>query len=529
MRIKQQFTKAGLSSNKRWRGLVGSVFFLFLLTGCASSATSVPVQRAESQALPDYRSTEAFHFIEETANQHPGKSGFTLVREGQTAFTARLALVDLAKHTLDLQYYIWSSDATGKILAERLVRAADRGVRVRVLIDDNNDAGRDSILAALDAHPNIEIRLFNPFKNRGFHLWDFATDFKRANHRMHNKILVMDNTLGIVGGRNVGDHYFNVDEESNFRDLDVFAAGPIVPEVSSTFDDFWNGGWAVPITELIEGSFGPEDLEKQVTTLRSNIAQIDYPYPLESNIDSLKSQLNAILDSLSWADGLVVHDNPERLLEAPDESNIISRLNTKLSNLDSSLYIESAYFVPTKVGVARLKELEERGVEVRVLTNSLSTNDVLAAHAGYAKYREDLLEAGVELHELKTESDESMSDPALFTLGESKAALHTKAFAFDSGSVFIGSFNLDPRSALINTELGLYIESEEVNRQLKEFMGLGLSPGSSYLLALDDDDDLIWLTYEDGEPHSFDTDPNTSFWERFLSGFIGLFPVESQL
>ncbi len=527
MRIKQLFINLLFASQKSRRPVWGSL--LFLLTRCASSATSLQLERSESYALPDYRSTEAFQFIEEEADKHPGKSGFTLVREGQTAFTARLALVDLAKHSLDLQYYIWSSDATGKILAERLVRAADRGVRVRVLIDDNNDAGRDSILAALDAHPNIEIRLFNPFKNRGFHLWDFATDFKRANHRMHNKILVMDNTLGIVGGRNVGDHYFNVDEESNFRDLDVFAAGPIVPEVSETFDGFWNGSWAVPVAELAEGAFGAAELDQQVATLRTNIAKIDYPYPLEANIDALKSKLNTILEELAWADGMVVHDNPERLLEKPDHTNIISRLGNKLSTLDSSLYIESAYFVPTDKGVERLKELKDRGVEVRILTNSLSTNDVLAAHAGYAKYRQDLLEAGVELHELKTESDESMSDPALFTLGESKAALHTKAFAFDSGSVFIGSFNLDPRSAVINTELGLYIESEEVNQQLKEFMGLGLSPATSYLLTLDEDEDIVWLTYEGGEPHSFDRDPNTSLWERFLSGFIGLFPVESQL
>ncbi|WP_432695938.1 phospholipase D family protein [Marinobacterium sp. YM272] len=512
-----------------WQPVALAACLLFMLAGCASSATSVQVDRPESSALIDYRSTKAFAFIQEAANEHPGKSGFTLVREGQAAFTARLALVDLARQTLDLQYYIWSSDATGKILAERLVRAADRGVRVRVLIDDNNDAGRDLILAALDAHPNIEIRLFNPFENRGFHLWDFATDFKRANHRMHNKILVMDNTLGIVGGRNVGDHYFNVDEESNFRDLDVFAAGPIVPEVSRTFDSFWNGSWAVPVNELVEEASGADELKQQVASLRANIATIDYPYPLEANIEALKSELDSILDSLSWARGMVVHDNPERLLEKPDGSNIISRLNNKLSNLDSALFIESAYFVPTDIGVARLKELSDKGVKVRILTNSLSTNDVLAAHAGYAKYRKDLLEAGVELHELKTESDESMSDPALFTLGESKAALHTKAFAFDSSSVFIGSFNLDPRSALINTELGLYIESEEVNRQLKEFMELGLSPASSYLLALDEDEDLVWLTYEDGEAHSFDRDPNTSFWERFLSGFIGLFPVESQL
>ena len=212
-----------------------------LFTGCASVPKDYP--RSSSTAFEDHLDTSVGQLFEEAAVQHPGESGFAIIRYGRPAFTARIALTELAEMSLDLQYYIWETDATGRILAERLIRAADRGVRVRLLIDDINLAGRDTNVAAMDAHPNIAIRVFNPFANRDAPLFDFAFDLDRVNHRMHNKIMVIDNAVAIVGGRNIGNHYFSVATDANFRDLDIAAAGPVVREISGVFDHFWNGDW----------------------------------------------------------------------------------------------------------------------------------------------------------------------------------------------------------------------------------------------------------------------------------------------
>ena len=229
-----------------------------LFTGCASVPRDYP--RTSSTAFQDYQDTSVGQLFEEAAVQHPGESGFSIIRYGRPAFTARIELTELAEKSLDLQYYIWEADATGRILAERLIRAADRGVRVRILVDDINLAGRDAAVAAMDAHPNIEIRVFNPFANRDARVFDFAFDLDRVNHRMHNKIMVMDNAVAIVGGRNIGNHYFGVATDANFRDLDIAAAGPVVREISKVFDYFWNGDWAVPISALVERPYKKSDL-----------------------------------------------------------------------------------------------------------------------------------------------------------------------------------------------------------------------------------------------------------------------------
>ncbi|WIO75202.1 phospholipase D family protein [Porticoccaceae bacterium LTM1] len=503
---------------------------LLSFAGCSSLPDTSLMNKPKSHAITDHKSTSTAEFLEPVIEKNPGMSGFTLLRDGQNSFTARLTLIDQATRSLDLQYYIWASDATGRILAERLVRAADRGVRVRILIDDNNNIGRDSALASLSAHQNIEIRIFNPFSGRNSHLWDFIVDFDRVNHRMHNKILVMDNTVAIVGGRNIGDHYFNVDEHANFRDLDVCAVGPIVPEVSGTFDSFWNGQWAVPIENLVEKKYSIEDLKAKVSELRKTISSTPYPYPLEENIDLAKSQLGEIRDNFVWGKGLVVHDNPDKLLNSTSDTlGIKNRLINKLPSIKTSLHIESAYFVPNDAGVEQLIKLAKRGVTIKILTNSLSTNDVLAAHAGYAKFREQLLEKGIELFELKTDGDSDSGKVAIITYGKSKASLHTKAFAFDDDSVFIGSFNLDPRSANINTELGIYIENKELTKQLKDYMASGFSRASSYQVKLDENDKLYWLTNTNGEPEKLNLEPQTTGWQRFLSWLLKLLPIESQL
>ena len=494
------------------------------MTSCATLPEDYP--RTNLTAFPDYLETSVGRFFEEVAVQHPDKSGFAIIRHGRKAFTARIALTELAEKSLDVQYYIWEEDTTGRILAERLIQAADRGVRVRILVDDINLAGRDSRVAAVDAHPNIEIRIFNPFANRDKRAFDFLIDLNRINHRMHNKLMVMDNALAIVGGRNIGNHYFGVATDANFRDLDIAAAGPVVRDTSRVFDHFWNGDWAVPIAALVKRPHTEVDLNVLRETLHLRIAEDKYPYPLNQDVNELKSELVSIRDRFIWAPGRIIWDDPAAIKEGITEGVIIQDLFRKAETLQHEILIESAYFVTQDKAFEAVRKLTERGVRVRVLTNSLASNDVVAAHAGHAKRREKLIANGMELYELRPDAGAVRQRIAV---GESKAALHTKAVVFDRESVFIGSFNLDPRSASINTEAGLYVESPELAEQLAAYMDDGVQPQNSYRVLLDEDGELVWVTEFDGQEVRYTNEPETSFGQRFMSGFIMLLPVEHQL
>ena len=494
------------------------------LTSCATLPENYP--RTSSTAFQDYLQTSVGQFFEEAAVQHPDESGFAIIRHGRKAFTSRIALTELAEKSLDVQYYIWEADATGRILAERLIQAADRGVRVRILVDDINLAGWDAQVASMNAHPNIEIRIFNPFANRDKRYFDFLIDLNRINHRMHNKLMVMDNAVAIVGGRNIGNHYFGVATDANFRDLDIAAAGPVVRDTSRVFDHFWNGDWAVPIAALVKRSYTEADLTVFRETISERIEAEKYPYPLDQDVDDLKSELASIRGQFIWAPGRIVWDDPAAIKEGITEGVMIQQLFRKADTLQSELLIESAYFVTQDKAFEAVKKLTERGVRVRVLTNSLASNDVVAAHAGHAKRRKQLIENGMELYELRPDAGAVRQR---VISGESKAALHTKAVVFDREAVFIGSFNLDPRSASINTEAGLYVESPELAEQVIEYMDEGIEPQNSYRVVLDEDGELFWITEIDGREVRYHNEPETSFRQRFMSGFIMMLPVEHQL
>ena len=499
------------------------VFSILLLSACASLPKNYP--RTESAALEDYRSTSMGQRWGAAEDQHPGLSGFDILRYGRVAFTTRLGMIDRAEKTLDLQVYIWEADETGRILAERLARAADRGVRVRLLVDDMGKGPSDEAIASIDAHPNIEIRIFNPFAHRGAITFDFVTDLNRVNHRMHNKVVIADNSFAIVGGRNVGDHYFSVSPNTNFRDLDIAAVGPVVREISGVFDHFWRGDWSVPISVLVEKTYTEQDLRAGVAQLRQTIAAGSYPYVVDDDLDRLAKHFETVEERIVWARGQVVWDDPEEGRKTGQTEEIIKALRKKITTVDSAFMIESAYFVIGDGGVETLSNMVDRGVEVRVLTNSLVSNDVLAAHAGHANYRKQLLEAGVEVYELRPDSGVIKRE----WTGEAFAGLHTKALAFDNESVFIGSFNLDPRSAAINTEAGVYVESPELAARLQAYMDEGVEPANSYRLKLDDDGDLVWITEDDGVEVRYEKDPLSTFGQRFTAGFIGILPVEGQL
>ncbi len=510
------------------RGLRTAGLFLALtalvLAGCASVPKDYP--RTTTAAYSDHASTTIGRYVQKAAARHPGESGFAIIRTGRNAFTTRAALTELAQKTLDLQYYIWEQDATGRLLAERVLQAADRGVRVRVLLDDMNFKGRDAVLAALDAHPNIEIRVFNPFAIRGARGLEFLTNFARVNHRMHNKLLVMDNALAIVGGRNIGDHYFQVDTEANFRDLDVAAGGPVVREISKVFDHFFNGDWAVPISALVGRPYTEKDLQAARATIHERIATDHYPYPVDQDTAALKSALKSEIDKFVWAPGRIVWDDPAEIAATGGTSRMLEGLHRRVGSLETDLLIESPYFVPRDRGIARMKELHDKGVRIRVLTNSLASNDVMAAHAGYADRRKQVLESGVELYELRADAGVIKKRLAFFG---AKAALHAKVVVFDRKDVFIGSFNLDPRSSDINTEAGLYIESPQLAAQVIAWMDEGVLPENSYRVFLDQDGKLTWVTQDNGQEVVYHHDPESSAWQRFEAGFIGILPVENQL
>lgn len=512
------------SMRMNYRALAKRAAIAFMLAVLFTSCASLPSDylRTETAALDDYRSTSIGKRWSVEEAEHPGKSAFDLLRTGQEAFSFRIAMIDQAEKTLDLQVYIWQADKTGRVLGERLIRAADRGVRVRLLVDDMGVGGTDEGMASMDAHPNIEIRFFNPFSNRTFSSLDFLFDLDRVNHRMHNKVMVTDNSFAIVGGRNIGDHYFTTNPDTNFRDLDIMAAGPVVRDISRVFDHFWRGDWAVPIAVLVDRPFTDADLQEGRARLQKYIQEEDYPYSVD---DDMVVFLDGAAKRAVWATGKVIWDAPAAIEKEDEAGNLIVELRTKTATLQKSLVIESAYFVVGDRGVEVVKDLVARGVKVRVLTNSLASNDVLAAHAGHANYRIQLLQAGAEVYELR-------ADSAIIKKtwkGESQAGLHTKAMVFDDRFLFVGSLNLDPRSANINTEAGLYIDSPELAERLLAYLDEGVSPEHSYRLILDDAGDLIWITENDGIEVRYNKDPLSTFSQRFLSGFIGMLPVESQL
>jgi cardiolipin synthase C len=509
------------------RRLIQALGLTCLLGGCAATV-DWDYPRTPSAAFATPQTTTFGALFADAAADHAGKSGFRLVEEGSRAFTTRLAMADLAEKTLDAQYFIWDIDTTGRIMAERLIRAADRGVRVRLLLDDHYQTEEiDNGIAALDAHPQIEVRFFNPVQNRRWRTLSFLSEFGRVNHRMHNKLFVMDNAVAIAGGRNIADTYFGVRPDHNFRDLDVAMAGPVVRDLSASFDLFWNSEWAIPVGAVVDKPTSQDDFLTLKARLTEKVAAAGYPYPVDERIAELRARLSEIKDAFIWAPSRVLVENPARV-NADDGGQVMREaILRRIAEAKHEVLIESPYFILLDPGIEEIRKLTARGVTVRVLTNSAATNDQMAAHAGYANTREELLDAGAQLYELRPDSN--MKREWSIAAGKSRAALHAKAMVFDRETAFIGSFNLDPRSRAINTEIGIMIDSPILAGQLAAFMDEGVLPGSAYHLTRDQDDDLQWIAVTDGAKTTFDTDPETGRWQRFVIDVLGLLPIDEQL
>ncbi|MCD0505854.1 phospholipase D family protein [Bordetella petrii] len=461
------------------------------------------------------------------ADAHPGLSGIYALSQAHDAFAARALLIEAAQKTLDVQYYIWRGDTTGTLLLEALFKAAQRGVRVRLLLDDNGTAGLDDVLAALDTHPNIEVRLFNPFVLRRPKVLGYLTDFARLNRRMHNKSLTADNQATIIGGRNVGDEYFGATQGVAFSDLDVLAVGQVVGDVSSDFDRYWASDSAYPAAAILgEPDTGAlPALHRSASGFEHDPAAQAYMQALR-DLPFIHQMLHRQL-GFEWAATRMVSDDPAKALgQATGGMTLVGQLQQVLGRPASHLELVSPYFVPTAAGTDALVQLVRSGVQVRVLTNAFEATDVAVVHSGYARQRKDLLRGGVQLYELRSRSGPAPRGRS--SVGSSGSSLHAKTFAVDGSRVFVGSFNFDPRSMHLNTELGFVIDSPLLAGQMATLFDQEI-PRQAYRVGLSDTGGLYWLADEDGEPRRYDTEPGTSAWQRALVWLLSLLPIESLL
>ncbi|MEX0339943.1 MAG: phospholipase D family protein [Arenibacterium sp.] len=498
---------------------------LLLLVGCATGNRTF--EQMPSYALEQPTRTKLSRAVRGLGNPNDGRSGVKLIGNGEEALAARLALAANAERTIDAQYYLLHNDLTGQIFAWSLLEAADRGVRVRLLLDDMDTGGYDAATAALDSHENIEIRLFNPFWRDQSIVVAGLTDFKRINRRMHNKSMTADNAMSIVGGRNIGDEYFLAKREMNYSDLDVIAAGPVVGEVSANFDEFWNSRFAVPAKAVIGAPDG-FSLDQARDLLDQKIGGARETRYASVVRKAAQQNFTRSTLSLDWVNAKMYSDPPSKAAGAEnDEPILASKLSRYFARASSKVDIISAYFVPRKRGTAWLKELEARGVEVSVVTNSLASNDVKPVYAHYAKDRRKLLEGGVALYELRPDADREKQRGVYW--GQSRSGLHAKAFLIDDRYLFVGSFNWDPRSVNINTEMGILIDSVSLASRTSRELGSVLEE-ETFAVKLEENNRISWTaTDPDRTQRKYFYEPTGSNWDHFISGFYRILPIGSQL
>jgi putative cardiolipin synthase len=492
--------------------------------GCASLPRLAP--HAPSAAFQDTAGTRLGTAIAPLAAAHPGLSGVYPLAAGRDAFAARALLARSAERSLDLQYYIWRKDLTGLLLLDALRSAAARGVRVRLLLDDNNTAGLDPVLAELDRDPNIEVRLFNPFAMRSWRSVGYLTDFVRLNRRMHNKSFTVDNQVTIVGGRNIGDEYFDAAGDLLFVDLDVMAIGPVVQAVSRDFDRYWNSQSAYPISSLL----GAADVQA-AGTLAQEIGRLRGQPAAQAYLEAIRTlpfveQLAQRRLELEWAHTHLISDDPAKVLgDARPQARVAVKLRDLLGEPKRQVDVVSPYFVPGKETTRAFADMARQGVKLRILTNSLEATDVAAVHAGYAKWRRELLESGVSLFELRRVADDGKPKAHAGSIGSSGSSLHAKTFGVDGKRVFVGSFNLDPRSIELNTEMGFVIDSPALAHELDSRLTNAM-PGGAYEVKLEPDGKLVWIERTETGVRRYDTEPGTSMWKRAGVRVLSLLPID---
>jgi putative cardiolipin synthase len=507
-----------------------AILALSLLSACASPPQNF--EQIPGEAWPHPYDTKMGAFFEQMAPADKTLSGVRLLSDPKQAFRARYGFAARAERTLDLQYYLWKGDITGGLLLYRAIQAADRGVMVRILIDDIYHSGRDHVYAEIDAHPNIQVRVFNPMGNRGIGRQpNYLFNKGKLNHRMHNKIFLVDNAVAILGGRNIGDDYFGIDPNLNFEDLDVLAVGPVAQEAGRAYDLYWNSPAAVPVDVLFEEPVDITDLDVLRTELEESLQEElgSIPYEVPRNWEEIQTHLEALSEEIVWAPSEIIVD-PLKRFDGGAESAFVKLGRELTGNAEKEIVIQTAYLIPTEEGIEEMRKLTDRGIRVRAMTNSLMSNNHISVHAHYMKHRKALIRAGVELYELRAENEllEHYKETDS-RIADSHAGLHTKAFVVDGRISMIGSYNMDPRSRIWNSEIGLLVHSEEFGQIVLDEMNEEFESANAYRLYLNENDRLRWSIENDQSTKVWKHDPDSPFWRRMLARIIRLIPIENEL
>ncbi|MEH6637382.1 MAG: phospholipase D family protein, partial [Halioglobus sp.] len=499
-------------------------FITALLTLVACAGVPFDYPKAVSHAMPPSPATRLGEVDANWEKTHGKLSGVIGLPDGVDALGARLRMMELAEHTIDAQYFIIKNDQAGALFTGKMLRAADRGVRVRLLVDDIFSPGVDQAFTLLNTHPNVQVRLFNPLSRQSFRFWSYLVDFKRINRRMHNKSFTVDNALTIVGGRNIGEEYFELDQDVEFDDYEVLAMGPAVDEVSAGFDKFWNSELSVPI-EAFDLKVDPEKLDKWRAYIEDQINAGSAGIYSQAMNSSLLIDIKAGKKEPIPAMVTMVTDSPEKLQNAIGDielAKLARETGRRFRAAKSEIVIVTPYFVPLDRGATFIEELLAKNIRVVIVTNSLASTNHVAVYSGYRRYRERLLRAGAEFYEIRAQREGGENswghNPELVTL-------HSKATLIDRETIFVGSLNFDPRSLMINSEMGLFIESDYAGAGLASAIFAGIDR-IAYKVDLDEQGELRW-TYQYGDQHEVtNRSPQTSWGRRFMVGFYGLLPIE---
>ena len=524
----------------RYKILLGlfSVMSLFLLGACAKLPDNS--RKSISHVISDGDSTSLGKAFKAELEEHPGQSGVFLLGNGVDAFVARAVLARLSERSIDVQYYMFHQDTVGRLLIKELLAAADRGVRVRMLIDDMYGEEADDTWSALDTHPNMEVRLYNPFVRGHSKNLQFITQVKRVNHRMHSKTYTVDNQATIVGGRNIGDEYFDADKDLAFADMDAMAIGPVVPEVSNEFDEYWSSDHSFPIATLIAGVQKEAVPAGALDGLRKDLESFYQEKQTSAYVDAVNNSVlaNSLRNNtarFSFAKAIIIHDSAEKMTKKDADWKgelLISQLAPYIQEATEEFILVSPYFVPGQSGADAICKLSEQGVRVRILTNSLVSNDVAAVHTGYMRHRKQLLRCGVELYELNEQLKKAEAEHFTWLPGLSKSSLHAKTMEFDQKAMFVGSFNFDQRSLNINTEIGILFYEPGLAANASRHFDEHIDEVAFRVELVSDKDgseSLRWTGIEKGETIVFNQEPYAGFWKRLSVNLMRVLPVDSML
>jgi putative cardiolipin synthase len=514
------------------------ILYSLLISGC--SILPADINKNTSFSYLDTQTTRLGKIAASLNKQQNNISGILPLASGIDAFTARYLLAKNADRSIDVQYYIWHNDTTGKLLAYALLKAAERGVRVRVLLDDINTSQKDGVLLSLNAHKNIEVRVFNPFPNRTARFFDLITDFFRVNRRMHNKSFTIDNQVTIVGGRNIGDEYFEADPAMDFHDFDIMTIGNVVSDVSNQFDEYWNHKYAYPINSLsiYEEQIPADVLKRKLEAFF--LESYKTPYIQAVKKSEFISRLKNKTLKLYWDEARLFYDPPDKIRPEDDNHSeyLLPQLTPYIDSSSDEVILISAYFIPGRKGMKYIRSLTERGVSVKALTNSLASTDVPIVYSGYARYRIPLLEYGVDLYEIKTTARSQFShtqkEKRSFS-GSSRSSLHSKVYVFDRQNLFIGSFNLDPRSSKLNTEMGVMIFNTELASSIGQWWDKNINQ-VAYKLGVEtiedeyeEEDYVYWLDLTAEPVIRYDEPPKADLLQMIGSDVFSIFPIEDHL